>query len=159
MRQPSRKPTPKASVRELALGLLARREHGRAELMRKLAQRGYGASEVAPVLDVLAEQGLLSEARYVASYVRSRAERGYGPLRILAELRQRGALEPVVREVLDGCGEPWRELAGRYYQRHFSGPPTDYRERARRWRHMQQRGFDADTLATVLDDEGDGDAV
>ena len=89
--------------------------------------------------------------------MRGRSERGYGPLRILAELRQRGVSDGDARAELDGWKGRWRELARRYYQRHFSGPPADYRERARRWRHMQQRGFDADTLATVLDHEGDGD--
>ncbi|OBS10160.1 hypothetical protein Thpro_021210 [Acidihalobacter prosperus] len=136
---------------------MARREHGRAELARKLAQRGFGVDEVEPTLDALESQGLLSEVRYVESYVRSRIDRGYGPLRILAELRQRGASEAAAREALALDAEAWRARARQYYQRHFSGPPADYRERARRWRHMQQRGFDADTLATVLDHEGDGD--
>ena len=153
----SRKPTPKTAAREVALKLLARREHSRAEMATKLTMRGYARADIDPVLDALETQGLLSEARYVASYVRSRIERGYGPHRIHAELRQRGADEAVVWEMLDVSSGRWLEQARQYYQRHFSGPPADYRERARRWRHMQQRGFDAGTLKTILGDRDDGD--
>lgn len=159
MRLSHRKPTLKTPVREVALRLLARREHGRAELAKKLAMRGYAEPEVALLLDVLEEQGLLSEARYVSSYVRSRVERGYGPLRILAELRQHGADESVVREELDAYKGEWLELASQYYRRRFKGSPADYGERGQRWRHMQQRGFDASTLALVLGDEDDGDVA
>ena len=41
-----------------AMDLLARREHGRAELFRKLRQRGASAELIDPALDRLAEEGL-----------------------------------------------------------------------------------------------------
>ncbi len=42
------------AVRRAAMDLLARREHGRAELSRKLRQRGASAELIDPTLDRLA---------------------------------------------------------------------------------------------------------
>lgn len=150
MRRPNKKTTHKTSAWDIAVGLLARREHSRAELLRKMAQRGYSTDEVTGLLERLEDQNLLSEPRYVASYVRSRVERGYGPLRILAELRQRRIPDALSQEELGSYNGQWVTLAKQYYQRHFNGPPADARERTKRWRHMQQHGFDADTLKKVF---------
>ena len=46
--------------------------------------------DVATALQRLAEEGLLSEARYLESFVAYRARAGYGPQRIREELGQRG---------------------------------------------------------------------
>ncbi|MEK1907640.1 MAG: recombination regulator RecX, partial [Pseudomonas sp.] len=49
------------AVRRTAMDLLARREHGRVELARKLRQRGAADELIDSALDRLAEEGLLSE--------------------------------------------------------------------------------------------------
>ncbi|HEX5842944.1 MAG TPA: regulatory protein RecX, partial [Pseudomonas sp.] len=78
------------AVRRAAMDLLARREHGRVELTRKLRNRGAADELIEAALDRLAEEGLLSEARYMEAFVGYRARAGYGPLRIREELTQRG---------------------------------------------------------------------
>jgi regulatory protein len=77
------------AVRRTAMDLLARREHGRVELTRKLRQRGAPPEMIDSALDRLTEEGLLSESRYLESFVSYRARSGYGPLRIREELSQR----------------------------------------------------------------------
>src|SRR5471030_3290053 len=79
------------AVRRTAMDLLARREHGRVELTRKLRQRGALPEMIDTALDRLTEEGLLSESRYLESFVSYRARSGYGPLRIREELGQRPA--------------------------------------------------------------------
>ncbi|HVJ31411.1 MAG TPA: regulatory protein RecX, partial [Gammaproteobacteria bacterium] len=69
-----------------ALELLARREHSRRELTRKLAARGFSDDVVSPVLDKLERTGALADARFTDSFVRSRIGKGQGPQRIRAEL-------------------------------------------------------------------------
>jgi len=78
------------AVRRTAMALLARREHGRVALTRKLRQRGAEPEMIETALDRLTEEGLLSEARYLESFVSYRARSGYGPARIREELSQRG---------------------------------------------------------------------
>ncbi len=73
-----------------ALDLLARREHSRRELERKLGARGFTDELIAPTLDALEESGELASARFTASFIRARAAKGQGPARIRAELAERG---------------------------------------------------------------------
>ena len=96
-----------AAVRRAAMDLLSRREHGRVELSRKLRLRGAPTDLIEPALDRLAEEGLLSEARYLESFVRMRANAGYGPLRIREELAQRGLAREVIERALRDSGFDW----------------------------------------------------
>jgi len=78
-------------ARKKAMDLLARREHARGELERKLAAAGFDADIAADVLQRLADEGLQSDRRFVESFVQSRINQGKGPLRIHADLGQRGS--------------------------------------------------------------------
>lgn len=129
-------------LERVAVGLLARREHSRAELARKLAERGFAAEHIEPLLDRLAAQRLQSDARFTESYVRMRRGRGYGPQRIRAELRERGIDPELIGQTLatqTGVDTP---CIDDIWRRKFAGRlPQDYRERARQMRFLQQRGF------------------
>ena len=65
---------PQALVRT-AVGLLARRDHSRAELLQKLTARGFDITAVEALLDRLAAQRLQSDARFAEIYVRMRSGR------------------------------------------------------------------------------------
>jgi regulatory protein len=62
------------SLRERALRLLARREHSRAEMLRKLREDG-NEDELAALLTRFEECGLLSDARFAEQFVSSRSGR------------------------------------------------------------------------------------
>lgn len=96
------------AVRRTAMDLLARREHGRVELTRKLRQRGAEPEMIETALDRLTEEGLLSEARYLESFVSYRARSGYGPARIREELSQRGLQRADIDLALRECGISWQ---------------------------------------------------
>src|SRR5690554_3917873 len=95
------------SIRRAAMNLLARREHGYVELARKLRQRGAEAEMIDVELQRLADDGLLSEERYVESYIRSRANAGRGPMRIREELAQRGLARELVERALAEAVIDW----------------------------------------------------
>ncbi len=144
-----------SSARDRALGLLARREHSVMELGRKLRSRGYESGIVEQVLAQLQEERLLSDERFVEAYVHSRYVKGFGPLRIQMELRERG-----ISEALAGCciqpgAAHWTELMHRVRKKRF-GPalPADYQERARQARFLQHRGFAAEQIHQLLKQEG-----
>ncbi|WP_297526585.1 regulatory protein RecX [Thiohalobacter sp.] len=140
-----------AEVRAAALRLLARREHSRLELARKLRQRGRPEALVAQVLDELVEARLLSDARFAEQYVHSRAGRGYGPVRIRAELRERGVSEADIEAALEAAEADWGQLAEAARRKRFGQAlPEDFPTRARQMRFLQNRGFDADQLACMF---------
>lgn len=140
-----------AAVRRAAMDLLARREHGRVELTRKLRQRGAPADLIEAALERLAEEGLLSEARYLESFVGYRARAGYGPLRIREELTQRGLARADVEQALRDSGIDWAEQLQDTWQRKFSGKlPADARERAQQGRFLSYRGYPLDLIGRLL---------
>ena len=134
-----------------ALRLLARREHSVLELRHKLTGRHFTDSIVDTVVMQLVEQGLLSDQRFAEVYVRGRFERGYGPLRIRAELRERGVSGDLMGQMLAELSNSWVESAGRQRSKRFGHRfPGDYRERAKQMRFLQQRGFTAEQIQAVF---------
>jgi regulatory protein len=139
------------AVRRAAMDLLARREHGRVELTRKLRSRGAADELIEVALDRLAEEGLLSEARYLEAFVSYRARAGYGPLRIREELTQRGLARSDIEQALRDSGIDWREQLEDTWRRKFAGElPTDARERARQGRFLSYRGYPLDLIGRLL---------
>ena len=139
------------AVRRTAMDLLARREHGRVELTRKLRQRGACSDMIDAALDRLTEEGLLSESRYLESFINYRSRSGYGPLRIREELGQRGLARGDIEEALRECGFNWQELLEDTWRRKFAGQlPADAKERARQGRFLSYRGYPLEMIGRLL---------
>ena len=103
------------------------------------------------VLDGLAQRRLQSDERYAEQYVAQRAARGYGPVRIRAELRERGVDAAFVDEWLDERDPVWRERLAEVARKRFGAAgPADFRDRARRARFFEYRGFSAELIRRVL---------
>ena len=143
-------------IEQTAVRLLATREHSRAELRRKLLARGGEAAVVEGVLDALAQRRLQSDARYAEQYVAQRAARGYGPARICAELRERGIDDDVIADWLDERDPVWKDRLAEVARKRFGAAgPADFRDRARRARFLEYRGFGAELIRRVLFSGGD----
>ena len=138
-------------VRRAAMDLLARREHSLLELERKL-QRRFPRHLIQTSLEKLAAEGLQSNERFAESYVRQRAGRGYGPMRIRGELQERGIEDIQAEEALEGSGFDWQEVAHQALAKKFtaaSTPPSSSlspAEKARILRFAAYRGFSRDHL-------------
>jgi regulatory protein len=138
-------------ARKKAMDLLARREHGRAELERKLIAAGFGTGVAADALQQLAEEGLQSDRRFVESFVQSRINQGKGPLRIHADLGQRGVAPSLIDDVLGAAGEDWVALARDVRQKKFGrARPADFKDKARQMRFLQYRGFEPDQVQAAV---------
>jgi regulatory protein len=138
------------SLRGRALKLLARREHSRAELARKLAIHAEGPAEVERVLDDFERRGWLSESRVVEQLVHARRSR-YGARRIERDLREKGVSEEAVAVALAGLKAGELEAAREVWRRKFGGrQPGGPAERARQVRFLQGRGFDLEVILKVI---------
>jgi regulatory protein len=133
-------------LRNAAIGLLARREHSRRELERKLGKRfrdrPLERSELDQALDGLAADGLQSDARCAESMIHARIARGQGPLKIRAGLREAGLEGETVQRLLEAEEEEWpRHLQTVVRTRFGEAPPADRRDWGRRARFLAGRGF------------------
>ena len=142
------------SVRETAMNLLARREHSRRELRDKLLLRGYEDDEITPALQRLSREGLLSDERFAESFIHSRMQRGSGPVKIRAELRQRGVADEIIAGLLDERDCVWLERAEAVRSKKFGAAlPVEFKEKARQARFLQYRGFSAEQTRQVMRDD------
>ena len=133
------------------MDLLARREHARGELERKLVAAGFDADVSADVLQRLADEGLQSDRRFVESFVQSRINQGKGPLRIHADLGQRGVPAALVDDVLGHIDEDWRALATEVRVKKFGrSRPAEFKDKARQMRFLQYRGFEPDQIEVAV---------
>jgi len=133
------------------MDLLSRREHAVAELRRKLIDKGFDEIFVVEALVQLVEDGLLSDARYAESYVRFRMNKGFGPVRIREELRQRGVANELVNECVDFQDRCWIENAKDAWRKRFGGEfPGDMKARAKQLQFLQYRGFTSDQTKHIF---------
>lgn len=142
---------PSPATLDRALRLLARREHSVRELRTKLAARGFADDDIACALEHLAGRDLLSDQRFAEAFLRSRRERGQGPLRIRAQLRQRGVSAELVSAALDGSDIDWDRQAVAARRRRFGPePPGSRSEQGRQARFLRGRGFSEGQIARAV---------
>ena len=133
------------------MDFLARREYGQAELVRKLADRGYKRNIAEDEVARLAEEGLQSDTRFAESFVQSRINQGKGPVRIRADLGQRGIRDGVIEGAIEAADVDWFELAEAERVKKFGpGVPAEFREKARQMRFLQYRGFEQDHISAAF---------
>lgn len=140
-----------ADVKAAAIRLLARREHSRQELRQKLGSRCDDAL-LAAALDALETDGYLSDARFAASYLRSKAAQGFGPMRIRADLGRKGIASELWQRALDEEPVDWFEQARELARRRFAPVERDDRQTwAKRMRYLTGRGYTPDQARYALE--------
>jgi len=146
------------AAREAALRLLERTRRTRADLARRLHEKGFDDAVSAAVLERLAGVGLVDDVEYAAAFLNERwGRRAAGRRRLEQELRKRGvALEDIGQafarfEAVQGPADEVRlarrvaEQAARRYAR------LDPRMRRQRlYALLARRGFDGDVIEQAL---------
>jgi regulatory protein len=133
-------------LRARALRLLARREHSRTELGRKLASRAESKAALDALLDQLEQKKQLSNARYAEARAHQLA-RKYGAARIRQDLKAKGVDEETVARI---SGADDLERARAILERKYRTAATTREERAKRMRFLQSRGFATDIIMRLM---------
>src|SRR5262245_54924691 len=124
------------TLRERALRLLARREHTRAELARKLRPHVLPEDDLEALLDDLSKRKQLSDERYAESRAHA-LSRKFGAARIAQELRSKGVEKGVAEGAAAVARSTEVERAKAVWTRKFRVAPTTHEERARQMRFLQ----------------------
>ena len=137
-----------------SLGLLASREHSAGELRSKLKKKyPEGEMHLDGVLERLQEVGLQNDERFAEMFVRYKANKGQGPAKIRHQLRAKSVDGAVISAALSDSKYDWSELAKTVSEKKFGGSvgePLSPKERARRQRFLQGRGFGYEHIASAL---------
>ena len=142
---------PLLQARKKAMDYLARREHGRGELLDKLTGYGFDPDVAAGAVDQLIEDNLQSDERFAEAFVRSRINQGKGPVMIRADLRARGVAGSEIDAAIEQAGQDWYSLARDVRLKKFgSDTPFEFKEKARQMRFLQSRGFEPDQVQAAV---------
>ena len=137
------------SLKGRALRLLARREHSRAELERKLAAFEEVPGTLAQALDVLQAKDFINEQRVVDSVVHRRAPR-LGAGRVRQELERKGLDREAVAKAVAALADTELARARGVWQKKFGGAAAvDTADRARQMRFLASRGFSGEVVRRV----------
>lgn len=143
-----------AAVYNGSLGFLAKREHSAGELRSKLKKKyPDGEMHLDAVLERLQEVGLQNDERFAEMFVRYKANKGQGPAKIRHQLRAKSVDGAVISAALSDSGYDWSALAREVSQKKFGASisePLSPKERARRQRFLQGRGFGYEHIASAL---------
>ena len=137
------------SLRSRAMRYLARREHSREELKRKLASHVEEGQDLDAVLDELAAKGWLSDARFAEQAIRSKSRR-YGPVKLAHVLRSKGLDDEAIAAGFRAAGHEGEANLEAVWKSRFRAPPADERERGRQVRFLQGRGFPLNDILRYL---------
>ncbi|MDF2178256.1 regulatory protein RecX [Aliiglaciecola sp. CAU 1673] len=138
-------------IEQLVAGLLARREHSLAELRAKLAARELDSALCEQVLADFTQRGWQSDERFACLFARQRSQKGQGELRIRGELQQRQVASALIEQALAELDVDWFAAAKRAHDRKYLGRALDFKEKQRRARYLQYKGFSHEQIRYALE--------
>lgn len=137
-----------------AYKFLSYRPRSEAEVRAKLGQLGFPQKSVDTTLEKLRSLSLLNDEAFARDWAQGRAEgRGYGPLRIERELRQKGIAKSLISQVVQETfgRQEGKERARALLEKRFRGKDLgDRKVLHRAVGFLQRRGYRSAVIAEVL---------
>ena len=136
-----------------AIYSLAMREHSRLEIYNKLQKKTYvDGVDIDKLLDELEENNYLNEQRFTESFIRYRASRGQGPIKIFSELYARGINKALANESMIDSEINWFDIAIQQLEKKFGkSKSNDYKEKSKRMRFLSGRGFSGEIIHSIVE--------
>ena len=126
--------------------MLARREHSRRGLERKLLRAGAASETVDQVIEELEKRQYLSQSRFAEALLRMRMQKGYGPLYIRRELQNEDVAAEVIESCLAAVEGQWSSLAEKAWRKKFAAAPESFEQYAKQKQFLLYRGFTEDQI-------------
>ena len=138
-------------TQEQAARFLVRREYCRNELVQKLVSRGSSLEVAEQVVSDLQERNMVNDERFTENLIRIRIMRGYGPVRIEAELSRLGVASEVIANHLNQDDEQWHEQIVNVAERKYHNRPIEnFKEWAKRANFLRSRGFTSSQIHEAI---------
>ncbi len=146
-------------ARSTALNFLSYRDRSEQEIRRRLQRSEYSEDAIDGTIEYLRKAGLLDDENFATSYAEGRFRSGgYGPVRVLHDLRRKGVDRTtagrVVDEVFSDEDELFataRDLGRRRWDR--LSREEDYRKRRKKvYDYLVRRGFPYGVVLSILDE-------
>ena len=148
----SESPSENKIIRKKAMDYLSRREHSRYELYKKISTHNFDKDLINQELDLLIRDGLLSDERFVEAFIHSRKKNGKGPLKISAELQQRGADQSLINKYIEEIeNSEWLDSAKQVVEKKLgNNQQLDYDNQLKMMKFLNNRGFTIEQVKTTI---------
>lgn len=145
---------PQDEALKRALKFLAYRPRSETEVRAKLTQLGFPNKVIEATVRKLLSLNFVNDETFARNWALGRVEgRGYGPLRIERELRQKGIAKSLINEVLKETSgrEEGKERARTLLEKRFKGKDLgDEKVLRRAVAFLQRRGYRDSVIAELL---------
>ena len=142
-------------VLNTALRILTGRDHFKAELIRKLKQRGYAPDDIERAVAECERLDYINDERSARFYVAQLIRKGYGLKRIDYEMNKKGLkgehIRNIISESVSGADE--LEAARRVLNkniRRFEREADFKKRRDKIYRYLYTRGFSPETIRRLM---------
>ena len=131
--------------------LLSTREHSFSELERKLNKNDDCHDDVLAVIEQLRDEDLQSDDRFTEAYIHSRLQRGFGPVRIRQELRERSISDELISLHLQINNSQWNQQVCQVREKKYGKlVPTSYPDKMKQSQFLQYRGFTSEQIRQIF---------
>ena len=137
------------NVKYRAMSLLSRREHSFDDLLQKLFKTFPNESKIIhDVMIDLRDLKLQSDLRFAEMLAATRIRKGYGPDRIVAELKNYKVSNDIIVKVVTECGVDWFELAKKVLIKKYGySTSSEFSEKVKINNFLKYRGFKSEHIS------------
>jgi len=133
--------------------LLTAGDRSEHEIRTRLAARGHEAEDVDDTVQRLQRAGYLDDARVAEGVAAVGARRGYGSLRVRAQLRGRGIDAALISAAIQTSFADEPSLARQLLNKRYPSKPSTPAERGKAARFLAQRGFPAAIVMALVGED------
>lgn len=138
-------------ARASALASLVMREHSVKELHDKLTRKEYEQDSIEIVIEECLNDNYLNDQRFAGIFWRSRSRKGFGPKKILMELKLKGINSQMAHDTSFQDELDFEDVIKSIYEKKYKGTEIkDFKDKLKRQNYLYQRGFDMDLIKTVI---------
>lgn len=129
-----------SNVKAAAADIIGKRAMSRANLEKKLKEKGASEAEARYAAEWLEAIGAIDDADYAALLARHCADLGYGPQRVREKLYEKGVPRELWDDALDTLPDPAEQI-DRFLAGKLRGRMPDDREKKRLSDALMRRGY------------------
>jgi len=140
-------------AKNLAFRLLKYRDRSERELVNRLRKKKVSKEVIEKVIAELKSLSLLDDRKFAKSWIQERIRRGYGLLKIKAELKEKGIDQDLLKDLLENLNkDEWvlpqiRELAQKRIKKYNK---IDLNVKRKVLSYLARRGFPYEKVIRVL---------
>ncbi len=143
------------NARQIAVSILARRDHSEYELRQKLALRQCDEADIDQAIAYCFEHQWLDDRRVAEGLLRYGVSKGRGWKRICFDADRKGISVALLESAQEIQQHDWFSLAKKVAINRFADaqgdlPHADMKQKAKWYRYLQNRGFSTDEIYYAL---------